>query len=172
MNDAGKDAAYGGAQPAPSNHRPGMNRDEVSAAVVSSRLARGFTRQRLAYAINRPLMWTTAALLGQHPLPAHSARRVAELLNLPAEAVPVLAAVPYRSGLPTAVPAHPTIYRFHEAPQLYGPALKELIHEQFDDGIMSAINSKPDIGRATHDGAGQVVITLNGKFLPCNWPRG
>ena len=148
MNDAGKDAVHGGAQPAPSDHRPGMNRDEITAAIVSSRLAKGFTSQQLADAIGRPLVWTTAALLGQHPLPPDSARQVAELLDLPAEAVPVLAAVPYRGGLPTAIPTDPTIYRLHEALQVYGPALKELIHGQFGDGTMSAINFKLDIGRA------------------------
>lgn len=147
-----------------------MNRDEITAAIVSSRLAKGYTWQHLADAIGRPVVWTTAALLGQHPLTPDEARQVTELLDLPAEAVPVLAAVPYRGGLPTAVPTDPTIYRLYEALQVYGPALKELIHEQFGDGIMSAINFKLDVGRATHDGAEHVVITFDGKFLPYNWP--
>jgi cyanate lyase len=82
----------------------------------------------------------------------------------------VLASVPYRGGLPTAVPTDPTIYRMYEALQVYGPALKELIHEQFGDGIMSAINFKLDIGRTQHDGADHVVLTFDGKFLPYNWP--
>jgi cyanate lyase len=147
-----------------------MNRDEVTAAIVANRLAKGLSWQQLAEAIDCPLVWTTAALLGQHPLPPESAQHIAELLDLPTEAVPVLAAVPYRGGLPTAVPTDPTIYRFYEALQVYGPALKELIHEQFGDGIMSAINFKLDIGRATHDGAEHVVVTFDGKFLPYNWP--
>jgi len=147
-----------------------MNRDEVTAAIVANRLAKGITWQQLADTIGRPLVWSTAALLGQHPLPPDSARQVAELLDLPAEAVPVLAAVPYRSGFPTAIPTDPTIYRFYEALQVYGPALKELIHEQFGDGIMSAINFKLDIGRTTHDGAEHVVVTFDGKFLPYHWP--
>ncbi|MFB8034333.1 hypothetical protein ACFC5Z_15610 [Streptomyces sp. NPDC056004] len=87
------DAAYGGAQPAPSDHRPGMYRDEATAAIASSRLAKGFTWQQPADSIDRPLVWTTATLLGQHPLPPDSPRRVAEMLDLPAEAVPMLAAV-------------------------------------------------------------------------------
>ncbi|MFD3310530.1 hypothetical protein [Streptomyces sp. NPDC058694] len=48
--------------------------------------------------------------------------------------------------------------------------MKELIHEEFGDGIMSAINLKPDIGRASHEGAEHVVITFDRKFLPYNWP--
>jgi cyanate lyase len=65
-----------------------MNRDEITAAIVANRLTKGFTWQQLADAIGRPLVWTTAALLGQHPLPEASARQVAELLDLPAEAAP------------------------------------------------------------------------------------
>ncbi|MFJ2590662.1 MULTISPECIES: hypothetical protein [unclassified Streptomyces] len=68
-----------------------MYRDEATAAIASSRLAKGFTWQQPADAIDRPLVWTTATLLGQHPLPPDSPRRVAELLDLPAEAVPMLA---------------------------------------------------------------------------------
>jgi len=95
---------------------------------------------------------------------------VVTALGLPAEATKVLATVPYRGGLPTAVPTDPTIYRLYEALQVYGPALKELIHEGFGDGIMSAINFKIDIGRTEHAGAEHVVITFDGKFLPYGWP--
>jgi cyanate lyase len=39
------------------------------------------------------------------------------------------------------VPTDPTIDRFYEVLQVYGATIKELIHEQFGDGIMSAVNS-------------------------------
>ena len=81
-----------------------MNRDEVTAAIVSSRLAKGLTWQEIADALGKPVVWTTAALLGQHPFSASEARHVAQILELPDSAVPVLTAVPYRGGLPTAVP--------------------------------------------------------------------
>ena len=146
-----------------------MNRDEITAAIVSSRLAKGLTWQQLADAIGRPVVWTTAALLGQHPLTPDDARQIAELLDLPAEAVPVLTAVPYRGGLPTAVPTDPTIYRLYEALQVYGPALKELIHEQFGDGIMSAINFNIGLERGDADSGPRVRISLDGKWLPYQW---
>ena len=174
MNETGKDTTQDGsgakpAQPMPSGHRPAMNRDEVTAAIVAGRLAKGITWQQLADAIGRPLVWTTAALLGQHPLLPDDARQIAELLDLPAETVPVLAAVPYRGGLPTAVPTDPTIYRFYEALQVYGGAIKELIHEQFGDGIMSAINFSVDLQKKTHPSGDRVVVTFDGKFLPYEW---
>ena len=46
---------------------------------------------------------------------------------------------PTRGALDAPVPSDPAIYRFYEIVQVYGPAIKELIHEEFGDGIMSAI---------------------------------
>jgi cyanate lyase len=148
-----------------------MNRDEVTAAIRSARLAQALSWQELADAIGRPAVWTTSALLGQHPFTTEDATKIADLLHLPTAAIAVLTEAPYRGGLPTAVPTDPTIYRFYEALQVYGPALKELIHEQFGDGIMSAINFRLDLGRTQHDGADHVVVTFDGKFLPYTWPE-
>lgn len=149
-----------------------VRREDVTAEVVASRLRAGLTWQQLAEAIDKPVVWTTAALLGQHPLDAQQAAVLGDLLALSQEARLLLQAVPYRGALPTAVPTDPTIYRFYEALQVYGPAIKELIHEQFGDGIMSAINFRLDVARATHEGAEHVVVTFDGKFLPYSWPDG
>jgi cyanate lyase len=146
-----------------------MTRDEITAQITAARLAKGLTWQQLAEAIDRPVVWTTAALLGQHPIPAGQGAVLAELLGLDDGVVPVLAAVPMRGGLPTAVPTDPTIYRFYEVLQVYGGAIKELIHEQFGDGIMSAINFSVDIEKKPHPAGDRVVVTLDGKFLPYDW---
>ncbi|OBF56425.1 cyanase [Mycobacterium sp. 852002-53434_SCH5985345] len=146
-----------------------MNRHEITEQIVLARLRLGLTWQQLADAIDRPPVWTTAALLGQHPIPAELARILAEKLNLDESVVPVLAAPPMRGGLPTAVPTDPTIYRFYEALQVYGGAIKELIHEQFGDGIMSAINFSVDLQKKSDASGDRVVVTLDGKFLPYQW---
>lgn len=146
-----------------------MNRTEVTEQVVSARLREGLTWQQLADAIGRPLMWTTAALLGQHPIPVEQAKVLASQLKLDESVVPVLAAAPMRGGLPTAVPTDPTIYRFYEALQVYGGALKEVIAEQFGDGIMSAINFSLDVQKKPHPSGDRVVVTFDGKFLPYQW---
>ncbi len=148
-----------------------MNRDDVTQAITAARIAQGLSWHDLAERINRPVVWTTAALLGQHPFTPEDAAVIAEVLDLPEPAAAILATVPYRGGLPTAVPTDPTIYRFYEALQVYGPALKEIIHEEFGDGIMSAINFRLDVGRTEHDGAQHVVVTFDGKFLPYAWPE-
>lgn len=146
-----------------------MNRSEITEQIVAARLAKGLSWQELADAINRPVVWTTSALLGQQPIPAELGEILVGLLGLDRAVVPVLAAVPIRGGSPGAVPADPTIYRLHEAVSVYGPAIKELIHEQFGDGIMSAINFSVDIDRKQHPGGDRVVITFDGKFLPYEW---
>jgi cyanate lyase len=146
-----------------------MTRDEITQQIIAARLAKGLTWQQLADAIGKPVVWTTAALLGQHPIPAEQVRTLVEHLGLDESVVPVLAAVPMRGGLPTAVPTDPTIYRFYEVLQVYGGAIKELIHEEFGDGIMSAINFSVNIEKKSNPAGDRVVVTLDGKFLPYDW---
>ncbi len=146
-----------------------MTRNDITEQIVVARLAKGLTWQQLADAIDRPVVWTTSALLGQHPIPAELGRVLVELLDLDESVIPVLAAAPMRGGLPTAVPTDPTIYRFYEALQVYGPALKELIHENFGDGIMSAINFSVDLQKKPHPSGDRVVVTFDGKFLAYDW---
>jgi cyanate lyase len=146
-----------------------MTRDEITEQIVVARLAKGLTWQQLADAVDRPVVWTTSALLGQHPIPTELGKKLVEILGLDESAIPVLAAVPMRGGLPTAVPTDPTIYRFYEALQVYGGAIKELIHEQFGDGIMSAINFSMTLEKKPHPAGDRVVVTFDGKFLPYDW---
>jgi cyanate lyase len=44
--------------------------------------------------------------------------------------------------------------------------MKALIHEEFGDGIMSAINFNMDIERVEDPKGDRVRITYEGKFLP------
>jgi cyanate lyase len=113
------------------------------------------------------LPFVTAALLGQHPLPETAAEIVAERLGLGEDAVMLLQTIPLRGSIPAGIPTDPTIYRFYEMLQVYGSTLKALVHEQFGDGIISAINFKLDIKKIEDpDGGSRAVITLNGKYLP------
>ena len=146
-----------------------MTRNEITERIVFARLAKGLTWQELADAIGRPVVWTTSALLGQHPIPAELGKVLVEMLGLDESAIPVLAAPPTRGGLLTAVPTDPTVYRLYEALQVYGGAIKEVIHEQFGDGIMSAINFSVDLKRRPHPSGDRVVVTFDGKVLPYQW---
>lgn len=111
--------------------------------------------------------FVTAALLGQHALPAEAARQVGEKLDLDSDAVLLLQTIPLRGSIDDRVPTDPTMYRFYEMLQVYGTTLKALVHEKFGDGIISAINFKLDVKKvADPDGGERAVITLDGKYLP------
>jgi cyanate lyase len=146
-----------------------LSRDETTQAVRAAKAELGVTWSQLAEAVGRPLAWTTAALLGQHPMTRAQAQAAVSLLDLGTDVAEALQLQPTRGALESAVPADPTMYRFHEVLQVYGPTIKELIHEEFGDGIMSAINFRLEVARQADPAGDRVVVTLNGKFLPYQW---
>ncbi|HEV8443865.1 MAG TPA: cyanase, partial [Steroidobacteraceae bacterium] len=91
---------------------------------------------------------------------------VGKVLVLPPEAVLILQEVPYKGSLPTAIPTDPLIYRFYELVNVYGTTFKELIHEEFGDGIMSAIDFSMTLSRESDPKGDRVNIEMSGKFLP------
>jgi cyanate lyase len=140
----------------------------ATAELELRRAAAGVSWQKLADHINRPLVWTVAALLGSHPVPAKEAAAVGELLGLSDETIASLQRQPYRTADESLL-TDPTIYRFVELINVYGPAFKALIHEEFGDGIMSAINCNVSFERRPHADGDRVVVTIDGKFLPYQW---
>jgi cyanate lyase len=143
-----------------------MTKDEATQAVQVAMRERGLTFAELADQLGRPKVWVAAAVLGQHPFSPDDAARLISTLRLPLDVGVALQQIPTRGGLGSAVPIDPTIYRFYELIQVYGPAFKALIHEEFGDGIMSAINFRADIKRVADPAGDRVRITLDGKFLP------
>ncbi|MFJ5833044.1 cyanase [Streptomyces sp. NPDC093089] len=142
-------------------------RQALAIAAVDAKDRKGLTWQRIADAAGLSVAFTAAAVLGQHALPAESAKAVAELLGLDEDAERLLRTVPTRGSLDGAVPTDPTIYRFYEMLQVYGTTLKALVHEEFGDGIISAINFRLDVKKvADPEGGERAVITLDGKYLP------
>ncbi|HET9113753.1 MAG TPA: cyanase [Burkholderiales bacterium] len=143
-----------------------MNRTEVTELIIAAKLEKGLKWADIAHEIGLSKEWTTAALLGQMTLDESQAAAVGKLLALPGEAVAALQVVPYKGSLPTAVPIDPLIYRFYELINVYGTTIKSLIHEEFGDGIMSAIDFSMDISREPDPKGDRVKIVLSGKFLP------
>ena len=143
-----------------------MKRTEVTEMIIAAKLKKGLKWADIAKKIGLSKEWTTAALLGQMTLDKKQATTIGKLLGLAPEAVDTLQMVPYKGSLPTAVPTDPLIYRFYELISVYGTSIKELIHEEFGDGIMSAIDFSMDIQREADPKGDRVKIVLNGKFLP------
>jgi cyanate lyase len=151
---------------APASFAKPMKRTDVTEMVVESRLKKGLSWAKIAKAVGASKEWTTAALLGQMQMTKVQAEAAGKLLGLPPYAVLLLQQVPYKGSLPTAVPTDPLIYRFYELVSVYGTTFKELIHEEFGDGIMSAIDFRMDLQREPDPKGDRVSITMSGKFLP------
>ena len=143
-----------------------MTRNEVTELVVLQKSRLTLTWLELAQAIGKSKEWTTAALLGQMTLNQEQASILGKMLDLPEAAIFQLQIVPYKGSLPTAVPSDPLIYRFYELISVYGSTFKALIHEEFGDGIMSAIDFDMDLQRLADPKGDRVKITMSGKFLP------
>jgi len=142
-----------------------MDRTELTALIRSQKRELGLTWAQICSAVGVSKEWGTTALLGQMPFNSAQAQKVVELLNLPTGSEKLLQEIPMRGALPSAIPTDPTIYRFYEILQVYGPTLKELIHEEFGDGIMSAIDFTLDVQRVKDPQGDRVQVVLNGKFL-------
>lgn len=143
-----------------------MSRLAVTEKIVAAKIKQGVRWSDVAGKIGMSKEWVTAACLGQMTLTAEQAAKVGQVFGLTEEEQIWLRVPPYKGSLPTATPTDPLIYRFYELVNVYGTTLKELIHEEFGDGIMSAIDFRMDIGREADPAGDRVKITLSGKFLP------
>ncbi|HTP83687.1 MAG TPA: cyanase [Alphaproteobacteria bacterium] len=139
---------------------------QLAAKIIAVKKKKKWTWTQIAERIGMSPMWTTAALLGQMSMLEPQAKIAAEMFGLSADEMQTLMDIPYRGSLPTAVPTDPLIYRFYELIQVYGTTWKELIQEEFGDGIMSAIDFDMEMDRKADPKGDRVKITMSGKFLP------
>jgi cyanate lyase len=143
-----------------------MTRAELTEKLLSQKRLKRLSWKTIAAEIGGGSpVYITAALLGQMKLRAEQAEHAASLFGLADDEKLLLQEVPYRGSLPTAVPTDPLIYRFYELVQVYGTTWKELIQEEFGDGIMSAIDFDMAIERQPDPKGDRVKVTMTGKFL-------
>jgi cyanate lyase len=142
------------------------DRSEVTRMIRAAKVAKNIRWAEVASAIGTSKEWTTAACLGQMAFSREQAEKIGAIFGLSDEAVAWLQIAPYKGPLPTAVPTDPLIYRWYEIVAVYGTTIKELIHEEFGDGIMSAIDFSLDISRETDPKGDRVKVVMSGKFLP------
>lgn len=143
-----------------------LSKQEATAMILQKKEEKDLTFEQIANEVGRHVVWTTSAIMGQQTMDENEANKVVELLDLSSDVADALQRVPARGSLEETVPVDPLIYRFYEIIQVYGTTMKELIHEEFGDGIMSAIDFTMDIERKEAADGDRVVITLDGKFLP------
>ena len=143
-----------------------MNRNDVTEKIITVKVKKSMKWADVAKKVGQSKEWVTAACLGQMTMTAEQAKVLGKIFGLDAEEQKWLQVVPYKGSLPTPVPTDPLIYRWYEIVSVYGTTIKELIHEEFGDGIMSAIDFSMDIKREPNDKGDRVNVVLSGKFLP------
>ena len=143
-----------------------MNRNDITEKIITVKVAKGLKWENVAQQVGMSKEWVTAGCLGQMTFDDKQAKVLGEIFGLTAEEQRWLQVVPYKGSLPTQVPTDPLIYRWYEMVNVYGTTIKELIHEEFGDGIMSAIDFSMDIVRQADPKGDRVNVVLSGKFLP------
>ena len=143
-----------------------MTHSEAREKILAAKKEKGLSWEEIAAVVEGHTIWITSVLLGQNSMDAPSAEKIVALLGLDEEVARVLQTCPMKGCLDAAVVADPLVYRFHEITQVYGTTMKEIIHEMFGDGIMSAIDFEIDIKRKKDPKGDRVIITYDGKFLP------
>jgi cyanate lyase len=143
-----------------------MNRNDITEKIITTKVSKGIAWADVATKLGQSKEWTTALCLGQMTATAAQAKILGKIFGLNAEEQKWLQVVPYKGALPTAVPTDPLIYRWYEIVNVYGSTIKELIHEEFGDGIMSAIDFSMGIQRQADPKGDRVNVVLSGKFLP------
>jgi cyanate lyase len=144
-----------------------MKREDVTERILTQKRLKGLSWAEIGARIGgaSPIL-VTAALLGQMRMTKEQAAVAADLFELGPEETILLTEIPYRGSLPTAVPTDPLVYRFYELVSVYGTTWKELIQEEFGDGIMSAIDFDMTIECLPDPKGDRVRIVMSGKFLP------
>lgn len=143
-----------------------MDRHTVTQKIIAAKVKKGLKWRDIARQLKHSKEWSTAACLGQMTFNKTQAEVAQGLFDLSDEETAWLQIAPYKGSLPSAVPSDPLIYRWYEIVNVYGSTIKELIHEEFGDGIMSAIDFSMDIQREPDPKGDRVNVQLSGKFLP------
>jgi cyanate lyase len=136
----------------------------LTGTLLAAKKAKGLSFNDLERILGRDEVWIASLFYGQNSTSLEEAQKLADLLGLGDDVVLAMTAYPSK-GLGPVVPTDPLIYRFYEIIQVYGYPIKEIIHEKFGDGIMSAIDFTLDIDKVEDPKGDRVRIVMNGKFL-------
>ena len=142
-----------------------MSKEEMTEAIIAAKIAKKITWQAIADEVGAGVVWLTSACFGKNSMPKPLADKLCGVLDLSDDINLALQAFPHKAW-EKEIPQDPVLYRFYEIVGVYGDTIKEIIHEKFGDGIMSAIDYSMDISKEENPAGDRVVITMNGKFLP------
>ena len=136
----------------------------ITEKLLAAKKAKGLSFAQLEDMVGRDEVWLAAVFYRQASASEEEALKIVTALGLDTSVVTELTSYPSK-GLGDVVPSDPLIYRFYEIMQVYGMPIKEIIHEKFGDGIMSAIDFTLDIEKEEDPKGDRVKVIMNGKFL-------
>lgn len=142
-----------------------LTKGQVRDLALKSKEKKGLTWPQIAQRINKNPVYAAMLVYGYGQATEDEARELTRLLELPQEANKTFLKPPHRVPVQPWPPTDPFVYRFYEIVMLYGPVFKDLAHEQFGDGIMSAIDMSVDLKKVQEEGVDRMVLTFNGKWL-------
>jgi len=142
-----------------------MSKEEMTETIIAAKLAKNLSWEAIAEQVGVGSVWLTSACFGKNSMKPELAEKLCAVLDLGPEVNIALQTFPHKAWDKT-VPQDPVIYRLYEIVGVYGDTIKEIIHEKFGDGIMSAIDFSMHIDKEENPAGDRVVITMNGKFLP------
>ncbi|KAK4765891.1 hypothetical protein SAY87_007533 [Trapa incisa] len=131
------------------------------------KLQSGLSYNQIAEKTGLTNVYVAQLLRRQAQLKPHTAPRLRSALpQLSEDLVEEMMKPPMRSYDHDLI-QEPTVYRLNEAVMHFGESIKEIINEEFGDGIMSAIDFYCSVDKVKGvDGKDRVVVTFDGKYLP------
>jgi len=141
-----------------------LHAEGPGAQALEAKRRRGLRFNELAATVGVAPAVLAAVLAGQMPLAPDEAQRLVNELDLDPALADEFTTIPVRGH--AASLQDPTIYRLQEIVLVWGTAIKALIHEEFGDGIMSAIDMTVTVERVANPEGDRVRLVLEGKFLP------
>ena len=141
------------------------NIEELSKKLLAKKKELGLKWEDIARALNKSEVYCCLLLYGYAQADEQEIEMLSDLLKIPKHQLESLRDAPLRTPQHPIPPTDPFIYRLYEMVVLYGVALKDLAHEIFGDGIMSAIDVKIDLKKVVEDNNDRMLLVINGKWL-------
>lgn len=145
-----------------------MTKLQLTEQILGKKYEKRLSWASLSEACGMSDVFVVSACLGQNTLPAAAAEKLSAYLGLGPEVTEALQIAPKKAQSAETVSKDPLIYRFHEITYVYGDTIKELIHEKFGDGIMSAIDFEMSVEKVPNPKGDRVEVRMSGKYLPYN----
>jgi cyanate lyase len=145
-----------------------MNKSQMTEAILNAKKHKALTWTEIGAALGKTDVWVASCAYGENTMPTDVAKAFCTLLDLDAEVHAALLDYPIKGNSLEGklVPTDPLLYRFYEILCVYGLSMKDVIHEKFGDGIMSAVDFTLAIEKEEDPKGDRVVLRMNGKFLP------